>query len=126
MYRDLPWAFKPFFWFYTDEINVAMGTTDSDSGDAKTTESGYQIDTTPYITNDAGFYEKLSSTQKLLSLIHIYPPADWGIGPARVRLEAVSRWVAVLTRHTSTRALCGLLICADAAACRNAGGRACA
>lgn len=65
MYRDLPWAFKPFFWFYTDEINVAMGTTDSDSGDAKTTESGYQIDTTPYITNDAGFYEKLSSTQKL-------------------------------------------------------------
>ena len=42
-----------------------MGTTDSDSGDAKTTESGYRIDATPYITNDAGFYEKLSSTQKL-------------------------------------------------------------
>lgn len=65
MYRDLPWAFKPFFWFYTDEINVAMGMTDTDAAAAPVIKDGYQIDATPYTTNDAGFFEKLSDTQKL-------------------------------------------------------------
>ena len=26
MFRDLPWALKPFFWFYTDDVNNAMVT----------------------------------------------------------------------------------------------------
>ena len=43
-----------------------------------------------------------------------------------MRLEAVFRWVVVLTRDTLMRALGGLLSCADAAACRNAGGMGCA
>ena len=49
--RDLPWAFKPFFWFYTDDINQAMTK--------KSENSTYDSRDTVYSTNDAGFAAKL-------------------------------------------------------------------
>lgn len=49
--RDLPWAFKPFFWFYTDDINQAMTK--------KNENSTYDPKDTVYSTNDAGFAAKL-------------------------------------------------------------------
>ena len=49
--RNLPWAFKPFFWFYTDDINQAMvSSTDS---------STYNASNTTYATDDASFATKL-------------------------------------------------------------------
>ena len=51
--RDLPWAFKPFFWFYTDDINQAMTKTVDDAA--------YDPSDTVYSTDDAGFAEKLHS-----------------------------------------------------------------
>lgn len=49
LYRDMTWAFKPFFWFWTDEINngmVAQG------------EEG-ELDDVPYTMNDAAYYDNL-------------------------------------------------------------------
>ncbi|WP_052241463.1 sulfatase-like hydrolase/transferase [Berryella intestinalis] len=43
LYRDMPWFGKPFFWFYTDEINQRM----SDVSEAKGLAS------IPYVMNDA-------------------------------------------------------------------------
>ncbi len=49
--RDLPWVFKPFFWFYTDDVNQAMvSSTDS---------TMYNAANTTYVTDDAAFATKL-------------------------------------------------------------------
>ena len=49
--RDLPWAFKPFFWFYTDDINQAMTS--------KADDATYDPASTTYATDDAAFARKL-------------------------------------------------------------------
>lgn len=49
LYRDLPWVGKPFFWFYTDEINQEMTSADSDRS------------TQPYLMNDPAWYQNLTS-----------------------------------------------------------------
>lgn len=49
--RDLPWAFKPFFWFYTDDINQAMTS--------KALDAAYEPSNTTYATDDAAFAQKL-------------------------------------------------------------------
>ncbi|MDD7369088.1 MAG: sulfatase-like hydrolase/transferase [Berryella intestinalis] len=48
-YRDMPWMLKPFFWFYTDEINQATNADNPDIDPANK----------PYIMNDAGYYNSL-------------------------------------------------------------------
>ena len=55
LFRDLPWTLKPFFWFYTDDINTAMivqERTDSEQD----SDFGAGI---PYTTNDPLFGDKL-------------------------------------------------------------------
>ena len=53
-YRNLPWILKPAFWFYTDQINQAMARTDApDESPANT----------PYVMDDARYYEKLQQTR---------------------------------------------------------------
>ncbi len=66
LYRDLPWVFKPFFWFYTGDLNIAMAekpehpeTPDAVSGKATEVLSEIPVDPTPYAINDRLFYEKL-------------------------------------------------------------------
>ena len=49
LYRDLPWVAKPFFWFYTDQLNQGMVS----SGGASSP------DTTPYIIDDPAYFQKL-------------------------------------------------------------------
>lgn len=82
LYRDLPWAFKPFFWFYTDEINAAMKSSDA-TDEVMVTDRGYQVDTTPYTIDDIDFYEQLSgeglsvvsnSSTGSFKLIHLNGP----------------------------------------------------
>ena len=51
LYRDLPWAFKEHFWYYTDELNQAMATV-VDSGAAEEDEL--------YIMDDAGYDDTLN------------------------------------------------------------------
>ncbi|BDE97092.1 arylsulfatase [Raoultibacter timonensis] len=58
LYRDLPWALKPSFWYYTDEMNNAMVTLSADERDDASTL--YQM-------NDPAYYEKL--TTKRLSVV---------------------------------------------------------
>mgnify|MGYP000859135023 CR=1 FL=1 len=53
LFRDLPWTLKPFFWFYTDDINEAM-VKQSDFSSA----DGYN-DKVPYTINDPLFADKL-------------------------------------------------------------------
>lgn len=48
LYRDLPWALKPLFWFYTDEVNSAVLVEDPDN----LAGSIWNMD-------DAGYYELL-------------------------------------------------------------------
>ncbi len=48
MFRDLPWALKPFFWFYTDDINQAMTNRESSENAL-----------TPYTIDDATYYQEL-------------------------------------------------------------------
>ena len=55
MYRDLPWAFKPYFWFYTDEVNNGMTQQVEASGDETAQQS------TLYTMNDGAYYEKLKT-----------------------------------------------------------------
>ena len=55
MFRDLPWALKPFFWFYTDDVNNAMVTQTPYVGES-TDEWGARI---PYTTDDPLFWQKL-------------------------------------------------------------------
>lgn len=50
MYRDMTWALKPAFWFYTDEINDAI------TYEVENDEWGVN---SPYIMNDPRFYEDL-------------------------------------------------------------------
>ena len=57
MYRDLPWAFKPYFWFYTDEVNNGM-TKQVESAD-----SGEQQQSTLYTMNDGVYFNKLKTTR---------------------------------------------------------------
>ena len=49
LYRDLCWPFKPFLWFYTDEINqrICIVTQETEFG------------TVPYVMNDAFWYKEL-------------------------------------------------------------------
>lgn len=51
MYRDMPWLMKPFFWFYTDEINQGMVNWSVDA-----TGGGV-----PYTINDFNYYDKLKT-----------------------------------------------------------------
>ena len=48
-YRDMPWALKPFFWFYTDEINNAMARQGSLE----------ELEKIPYTMDDARWYDQL-------------------------------------------------------------------
>lgn len=75
LYRDLPWAFKPFFWYYTDDINNAMSprremppaleTRDHNASDAVAPDIRSNIDVSPmpYTLNDAAFYQRLLNTR---------------------------------------------------------------
>jgi hypothetical protein len=49
LYRDMPWIAKPFFWFYTDQINQGMTAS----------TSGTSPDLTPYIMDDPAYYQAL-------------------------------------------------------------------
>jgi arylsulfatase A-like enzyme len=48
LYRDLPWVLKPGFWFYTDDINNAIMPDSSEDSS-----------TSPYLYDDAAYYEEL-------------------------------------------------------------------
>lgn len=48
LYRDLPWLFKPPFWFYTDEVNNAVIVHGQDD-----------LATTTWNIDDAGYYQLL-------------------------------------------------------------------
>lgn len=69
LYREAPWLLKPFFWFYTDEVNQAMEwQKESDGGQ-------------PYIMDDAAFYQELcerglqaDSSEKAFRFIHLQGP----------------------------------------------------
>lgn len=50
LYRDLPWLLKPFFWFYTDEVNRAMVETSTVSTGANNE---------PYVIDDAKWLDDL-------------------------------------------------------------------
>lgn len=50
VYRDFPWVAKPFFWFYTDQINQQM-SVDAGAGSAS-----------PYTLDDARWFRELKST----------------------------------------------------------------
>ena len=50
LYRSLPWALKPSFWFTTDQLNAATAPAD-DSGDGST----------PYRMDDLGYADTLRS-----------------------------------------------------------------
>ena len=52
LYRDLPWAFKPQFWYYTDDINQGMADTSSEQVEG---------DDVLYQTDDVVYYQKLSA-----------------------------------------------------------------
>ncbi|MCH3956179.1 MAG: hypothetical protein LKI67_06065 [Olsenella sp.] len=49
LYRDMPWVLKPFFWYYTDQINNAMLSSDADDDPSST----------PCVMNDPAYYQKL-------------------------------------------------------------------
>lgn len=53
LFRDLPWVFKPFFWFYTDDINQAMVVTQAGT---TTTE---EVSIAPYSIDDASLNQRL-------------------------------------------------------------------
>ncbi len=52
LYRDFPWVSKPFFWFYTDQINQGMVS----SASASSPES------TPYAMDDPVYFAKLKES----------------------------------------------------------------
>ena len=58
LFRDLPWPFKPFFWFYTDDINQAMVKTSELSVGEVDPNRGSDV---PYTTNDVQFASNLNS-----------------------------------------------------------------
>jgi hypothetical protein len=49
LYRDMPWIAKPFFWFYTDQINQGMVSSASASSP----------DLAPYAMDDPAYFAKL-------------------------------------------------------------------
>ena len=49
LYRDMPWTLKPFFWYYTDQINNAMFSSEAENDPSST----------PYVMNDPAYYQKL-------------------------------------------------------------------
>ena len=50
LYRDLPWLFKPFLWYYTDELNQSMALPKEEAGD---------LSDDPYNFDDPSFYAQL-------------------------------------------------------------------
>lgn len=69
IYRDICWFGKPFFWFYTDEINRLMGEYTSEEGFADA----------PYFIDDVTWYKNLKSfgisldddSERSFKLIHL-------------------------------------------------------
>lgn len=53
LYRDLPWVLKPYFWYYTDEVNAAMVSTDP---------SGFAPGEGMYLFDDARWFEMLKAS----------------------------------------------------------------
>ncbi len=51
-YRDMPWIAKPFFWFYTDQINQGMVSS----------TSGTSPDLAPYAMDDPAYFAKLKES----------------------------------------------------------------
>lgn len=49
LYRDLPWSFKPSFWFWTDELKKAMVAENE----------GAVLDNAPYTMDDVVYYDNL-------------------------------------------------------------------
>lgn len=49
MYRDMPWILKPFFWFYTSDMNTYVIDEDGESA----------LDSTPFVVDDPHFYQGL-------------------------------------------------------------------
>ncbi len=52
LYRDLPWAFKPYFWYYTDEINKGMTVPLDQQND---------LASVPYTFDDPAFHARLEA-----------------------------------------------------------------
>ena len=52
LYRDMPWIAKPFFWFYTDQLNQGMVSSEGVSSP----------DTTPYAIDDPAYFQKLKES----------------------------------------------------------------
>lgn len=52
LYRDMPWIAKPFFWFYTDQLNQGMVSS----------EGASSPDTTPYAIDDPAYFQKLKES----------------------------------------------------------------
>lgn len=58
LYRDAPWLLKPWFWYYTDELNGAMvadGEQSGGEGDSAVSDP----DAAVYRMDDAGYYTEL-------------------------------------------------------------------
>lgn len=53
LYRNAPWAAKPAFWYYTDDMNQGVLGMGSDGG-----ASDYD---TPYVIDDGAYYQELQS-----------------------------------------------------------------
>lgn len=51
LYRDMPWAFKPRFWFYTDELNTRIPQR-AEGGDPAQK---------PYYIDDTGYFDELQT-----------------------------------------------------------------
>ncbi len=51
LYRDMPWPLKPFFRFYTDDINQRVVSV----------EEGQLPDETTYVMNDARYFDRLKT-----------------------------------------------------------------
>ena len=49
LYRDLPWSFKPTFWFWTDELNKAMVAESDEEA----------LDNALYTMDDVSYYDNL-------------------------------------------------------------------
>ena len=62
LYRDAPWLLKPWFWYYTDELNNAMvaDTVPLDAeGNLVSADAAGDAASTVYRMDDAGYLEKL-------------------------------------------------------------------
>ena len=52
LYRDMPWALKPLFWYYTDDIGSAIADGSKDVDESQK----------PYVLDDAQYYQDLLET----------------------------------------------------------------